>query len=274
MTVSKEQNIKRIKFFAMAAIITTVVTVLVRSCCLTWFYDEDIGYYTRDVLPVLFYVLSVASVVLFSSVFVFVKPFGEISDGREDNVIIKVASGINVIAFSVFFVFSVLSSSLVAGNVTFDLISKISSLMAVVYFAVNLFGPDVKRSFQTVLGFGIIAWCICVLGITYFDIYVQLNSPEKIGIHLALISVMGLLVCEFRAFVDRVKSKLYLACACASVFFCGVAAVPSILHWVLLGFEGNKYISYVAVLLALFIYSLARLVSFALGVDKRAEIKE
>ncbi len=263
MTMPTERNDKKIKIYSLVALALTVVAVIVRTCCLLWFYDEDIGYYTRDVLPTLFEVLCPLAVAFFLSAFFVLKPHNIVADGKEDNVALKISSAVAAIAFGVFFVSSILATSLVTGNVVFDLVSKISALMSIVYFAMNLFVPYASRAAQTALGFGIIIWSVCVLGITYFDIYVQLNSPEKIILHLALISAMAFFVSEFKCFVDVIRGKLYLFSACCAVFFLGTCSIPSIVGWLLGIANGKKYGFYNVVLFALFVYCTTRLLSFA-----------
>ena len=258
-----ERNDKKIKIYSLVALALTVVAVMVRTCCLIWFYDEDIGYYTRDVLPTLFEVLCPIAVVFFFSAFFILKPHNIVADGKEDNVALKISSALAAIAFGVFFVISVLSTSLVTGNVVFDLVSKISSLAAIVYFAMNLFAPYANRTAQTALGFGIIIWNICVLGITYFDIYIQLNSPEKIILHLALVSAMVFFVSEFKCFVGVLKSKMYLFSVSCAMFFLGTCSIPSIVGWSIGIANGKKYSFYNIVLFALFVYCTTRLFSFA-----------
>ena len=127
----------------------------------------------------------------------------------------------------------------------------------------NLFASHANRVLQTALGFGIIVWAVCVLAITYFDIYVQLNSPEKIILHLALVSSMAFFTSEFRCFVSGVKSKIYLFCAFCSVFFSGACAVPFVIAYLSGAINGGTHLFYNIVMLAVFVYSATRLVSFS-----------
>ena len=274
MTMPIEKNGKKIKICSLAALAVAALAIILRTACLLWFYDKEIGYYTRDILPAAFEVLCVLAILLFAGVFFLVKPSDKTSDGKEDTPAIKISSVLAMFAFSAFFVSLIISTSLLTGNAALDLVLKLSSLVSIVYFAMNLFVSHVNRTLQTALGFAIIIWEVCVLAITYFDIYVQLNSPEKVILHLALVSGMAFFTSEFRCFVSSVKSKIYLFSAFCSVFFSGACSVPFIIAYVSGAINGGTHLFYNTVMLAVFVYSATRLVSFAFAELKCEEAQE
>ena len=259
---------KKNKIYASAALILTFVAIILRLVCLVGFYDGDIGYFEDAFLPKLLFVFSLIAALSFISSLFVSAPKSDVKCASEENVFTKVASVLAALAFGAFFAISVLSTSLVASVTVFDLLSKLISLLAVVYFAINLFSPSVNRCAQTLIGFAVILWGIYVIGVTYFDIYVQLNSPDKITVHLALLCAMHFLVNEFRCFVDSPKKRMYLASACLCVFFTGIEAIPSLINGFISGFEFYNYFAYDVVIFALFIYSLARLCTLAFSKEK------
>ena len=274
MTISAEKNSKKIKICSLTALAFAVLAIILRTSCLLWFYDEEIGYYTRDILPAIFEVFCVIAVVLFAGIFFILKACDKTSDGKEDNLALEISSALAAIAFTVFFIFSVSSTSFVTSNVVFDLALKISALSSIVYFAINLFTPHINRVAQTALGFGMIIWGACVLAVTYFDIYVQINSPEKIILHLALVSCMAFFASEFRCFISGVRSKLYLFTAFCAVFFSGACSVPYIIACFCGVINGEKHFFYNVVLVALFVYASTRLMSFSFAAAKEDEKTE
>jgi hypothetical protein len=175
---------------------------------------------------------------------------------------VKIGSAVALLAFAAYFSLSVFSTDLVASSAAFDLLSKITALMGIVYFAIGVFAPDTNKNIRALLGLGVIIWCIYVLATTYFDIYVQLNSPDKVMLHLALISVMVFVVSELRCFVIEIKKGFYLFSTCAATLFCALTSIPSFLFGASIG-EMNKYYIYDIVIFAVGIYSLGRLISFA-----------
>ncbi len=256
---------KKIKIYALAAIILSVLISFVRIICLFNFYDSDIGYYSKGILPSILNLSILAGVVFFASAFFTVKRDIVCSDGKEDNTGIKVASVLPMLAFGAFFVLSVLKAVFATNEAStlFDIIAKLTALMSLVYFAMNLFAPTVNRNLQTLCGFGIIIWNIYVLGVTYFDIYVQLNSPNKVILHLAIISAMVFFVNEFYCFVGNMRKGFYLFSLCSAVLFSSSASIPSLVYGLLTQGTDYKYFVYDIVFVALYVYFIIRLLSFA-----------
>ncbi len=262
------------KIYALITFLLAIVAIVIRALCLEFYYDDEIGYFQDALLPKILTVLCVVGAVFFLSSCFLIKKDTVCSDGKEDNVILKIASCLCIIACIAYFSISVFSTSLVASGFVFDLLSKLSVLMAVAYFAINLFTSDGARITQTVLGFGLIYFSIYVIAITYFDIYVQLNSPDKIMIHLALIAAMLFFVGEFRCFVGIQKRKFYLFDTSLSVFFTGIASIPSLIKGLSGGIEAYKYFAYDIVVLSFFMYSSARLISYAFGIGGKTCVEK
>ena len=156
----------------------------------------------------------------------------------------------------------------------FDLLIKLSSIIAIIYFALNIFGSESTKVPQVVFGFGIVIWLVCILGITYFNIFVPMNSPDKMHLHLALISLMVFFVSEFRGFLIKLKKEVYVWALFFAVFFSGIESVPSLVKYFVNGMTDYDYLYYDIVVLTLFLYSTVRLVSFAFYIDTRVKTEE
>ncbi len=258
---------KTIKICAFTTVALTAIAVALRTFCLAFFYDylsEGVGYYTNSALPKILYAVCVLSVIFFAVV-AFISKKGLVCfDSKEENAPLKIVSACVMFGFLSFFVGMINSTEFVNVSVVLDLLIKISSLMAIIYFAMNIFGSESVRPAQVVLGFGIIVWLVSILAITYFNIYVPMNSPDKTHLHLALISLMLFLVCEFRRFLVKINKPIYIFSLFAAVFFSGLETVPSIIKYFALGMADYDYLNYDIVILMLFLYTAVRLVSFAL----------
>ena len=253
---------KTIKIYAVAAVAAAIVAVLLRTVCLFYFYDMEIGYHSEGFVTSLYKVFCLLSALFFASAVVFVKRNTATPDGKTSGFSVKLGSAAAMLAFAAYFSILVFSADMVSTSGALDLLSKITALMGIVYFAIAVFAPDTNKNIRALLGFGVIIWCIYVLGVTYFDIFVQLNSPDKVTLHLALISMMVFIVCELRCFVLEIKKGFSLFSACCATFFCSLSSVPSFLFGASIG-EMNKYYTYDIVIFAVGFYALGRLISFA-----------
>lgn len=259
MTDLKNDKNKTVLMYAAAAIALTVLGIVLRTVCMFFFYDAELGYYTADLLPAVFYFVCILSVALFATSFAFVKRDGVKYDGVTAGAATALTSVVCVVSFAIFFIVSVMSFSIYSGNVIFDLICKLSALLGVVYFAMNLV-PNVNRGAQTLCGFGIIVWNIYVLAVSYFDITVTLNSSIKIMLHLALVSAMFFFVCEFRCFVSEMRQKAYFFSLCLALFFNGVMAVPALIFNIAEYGAAYEYLLYDLVYLSFFLYFASRMI--------------
>ena len=268
---------KTIKIFAVLSLALTALAVILRTVCLAFFYDElneGVGYFTKGVLPTLFTVLCCMSVILFFLAALISKKVCCVSDGKEDNVALKIVSACAMLGFASFFVGTISTMEFVNLSTVFDLLVKISSLMAIIYFAMNIFGVETVKAVQVVLGFGIVVWTVCILAITYFNINVPMNSPEKTYLHLALVALMVFFVSEFRSFLVKINKPLYVFTLSCAVFFSGVETVPSLIKFFSLGMADYDYLYYDIVIFTLFLYVTVRLVSFAFFIDTRKKAEE
>ena len=251
-----------VKIYALSAIIATVIAVVLKTVCLLCFYDADIGYHSEGIVTSLFDVFCLLLTLFFASSIFCIKRDTATPDGKGNNPIVKIGSTVAMLAFAVYFGAVVFSTDLISTTTAFDLISKLTALMGIVYFAISVFAPNTNKNIRALLGFGVIIWCIYVLGVTYFDIYIQLNSPDKVMLHLALISIMVFIVSELRCFVFEIKKGFYIFSACAATLFCALTSIPSFIYGGFMG-DFNDYYIYNTVIVAVGIYSLMRLVSFA-----------
>ena len=251
-----------LKIYALSAIIATVIAVVLKTVCLFYFYDADIGYHSQGIVTSLFEVFCLLSTLFFASSIFCVKRYTPAPDGKGNNLLVKIGSAVAMLAFAAYFGAVVFSTDLVTSTTAFDLLSKITALMGIVYFAIGVFAPDTNKNIRALLGFGVIIWCIYVLGITYFDIYIQLNSPDKVMLHLALISIMVFIVCELRCYVFEIKKGFYIFSVSAATLFCALTSIPSFIYGYFIG-EMNQYYIYNIVIVAVGMYSLMRLISFA-----------
>ena len=270
--ITKAFGDKKIKIYALVTFALTVLVCALRTLCLAFNYDslgENVGYYESSAaLPVLFQVLALLSVLVFASVIFTMKNDDPCSNGKEDNLALKIVSAAVACELAAVFVISFVSEPLIIANPIFDTLIKISSLISIAYFVMNIIGRRVNSTVQSIFGFALIVWGVCVIAVTYFDIFIPLNSPDKIILHLAVLALMLFFIAEFRCLVDEMKKKLYVFSLCTAVFFSGVAAVPSLIKWFALGMNDYSYLYYDAIVFVLFLYSAVRLVSFAFGIDK------
>lgn len=264
MTDGTRRLNKKVVVYAISALILTFVAIVMRTLSLTLFFDSGIGYYTHDVLPYATNIFCVLCVVLFLSALFTVRTSDVTSDGREHNAFLAVAGIVAVAGFAVYFFISISGYGKIEDiNSVIGLVGKLCVIAAALYFAMNVSSAQSNKSAQVMCGYGIIIWLVYALAVTYFDNDVQMNSPDKLTLHLALVASMIFFVCEFRAYLAQIRKGIYLSSLCAAVFFTGFVAVPDVIAQIMRAHGNYTYIRFDYVCLGIFIYCAVRLISFA-----------
>ena len=257
----KEKTIdKKIMTYASATLILLVIAVVLRTVCLFVSFDAYIGYYKDGFLTTVLNTFLLLSALCFVSAFFTVKQDVSCSDGREKNTALKVASLLPAVALS----YNVaLAVSDVRTLTVFTAIISLAAILSIISFFAKIF--DLKgNTTHALLGFAVIIYCVAAVVNSYFDAYELFNGPNKIMMHLALLSVALFMLAEIRAYADKLKKGYYVATLCAATFFCGVCAIPTLIFYISSEFT-NNYLVYHWVIAGFFAYLIVRLFSFVLS---------
>lgn len=248
-----EQNKRILPTSAILAFVLAAIGTALRALNLAFFYDADIGYYKSGApLPIIMNVFFIASVGAFLAVGIISQTHGAYSRSIESPKFLKYPSSFTAIAFLVF----ALSDFVAKDSGVLDLVIGVSSLLSAAYFALFFFKKT--SEYRALLALCPVIWCASVIGITYFDIETQMNSPHKILLHITCIACMLYFVSEARVISDRIKKKTYFFLLFSALFFTAVSSIPSLIFNT---FAIESHLSYNARFFALFVYLAFRTVS-------------
>ena len=255
---------KKIMFYGSSALLLTLIAMVIRTLCFFFAFDSEIGYYKEGFLPSLLTGFCVLSALLFISAFVKIKKDTISGTGRENNLLLKCASGV-VVALSLYSLIAYSGEILYANKGIVALLGIVGALMSVAYFAYNyLSGDNSQRATQAVFGFGVIIVAVIVVFVSYFDVYSLMNSPIKVNLHIALLSLMLFVLNEIRAFAGEINKGFYVFSLTTATFFSGVSSIPTIVYCFSKS-ENIKYLPHNVVLAGVFFYLVARLAAFMLA---------
>jgi hypothetical protein len=146
------------------------------------------------------------------------------------------------------------------------------TLLSCAYFIISALDKFAKV--RSILVSAVLVALVFVLAISYFNVYIQMNSPEKIMLHLACISSMFFFINEARAVIGDVRHKIYTFSLFTALFFTGVYSIPSYLAFVA---NKNRYFSffYFALLfMPIFIYLAVRALTLLTRPNKSEATEE
>ena len=263
-----------LRVFLAGVLFLTLAGIVLRTLNLVFFYDSDIGYYSNDaILPLvmnIFMLITFAAIGICSAILP-KKPY--MTTGRENNIALKLIGALCALAFLGAALCALLGFVEPVTNKTYIFI--VAALASTLYFLLGALGKsDETRALFLI---PLVVSIVYILAISYFDVFVQMNSPNKVLLQIACLVSMLFFVYEARCITGELKKKLYLFSLACAVFFSGTASVPSLIAY-FSGKMGNyfvsiNYIVFDAIFAVLFLYFTARLITMMVSADRVDDVE-
>ncbi len=248
----------------MAAAVLTAVGVILRTVGLFVYYDRDAGYFKINALvPQILTVICIMACAVFvlSGLFaskVKIKPaFTGIASkaGSAFAAVVLLVHSVYLVSYCL---------SYVEGSVIIPGIFLVFSAIAAVYFALGCLKKYESKENRSILGFCVIFYATVGLAKSYFDFATAMNSPDKLLLQLAYMSVMLYMLFDTRFLMGIGKSGRFTVFSFVAFFFCTVSSVPALVAFFSKDFGGFLGMPDYAVsqvgLLAIAVYSACRFV--------------
>lgn len=254
-TIDKKMSIK-LRIFIMGVFALTFIGIVLRTFSLIFFYDSYIGYFATGALfPTL------TNIFLFIStigilVFAFLIPKETICvSGCEVNLSLKISSVICAITSLIVLPLH-LANWIDSPSFFSSYLIPLLLLVAIVYFLLNLINS--KPEIKALGALALVLLFVAYLAISYFDVFVQMNSPTKIMMHISCLALMLFFMSEARCIAGAMRKKLYIFSAAIAIFFASVEAIPSIIAVIFNKIENTDYLSYDIFLCPIIFYLIVR----------------
>ena len=253
-----------LRLFGTLSLVAAALCIAFRVVGIMMFFDSDIGYFQNDsivatiaqILPIVF--VAVALVVCVLPIFKNV-PCCTTHSKPINVCAILCAGGFGGYAVSY-------------GITLFDYISLgftiptsywlilASSVFAAVFFILIAFREQNGNAIYVISGIFAVLWMILSLAASYFDVYLQMNSPLKMGFQFATLAAALLIINELRVDLDVKHTRLHLFSASVATIFLGSVSIASVVGTVMekMPMYYDLYTSD-CVLLPLFLFSVVRL---------------
>ena len=219
--MNKARVLPRVAFWSVAAL--TLAAVCLRTAAFLTGYDGDIGYFRSAAVTVVYRVLCLF-VVLIPAVCGMLIPEGGLSApcigaGRD------LSASVPLIASLITIPFFLQSSS---GKAVTPILCAVLAVCAAAHFLLALLGVG-SRNVRGLLGFAVILLCMLVIGRTYNDPYVTMNSPVKLAVQFACAGVMLGMTADLRMLLCKPAPRLALTVLSAGSFFGVAGALPCLI---------------------------------------------
>lgn len=251
---------KRVILLCAISIALSALATVGRYVSLTAFYDK-IGYYQSGaIIPKLSNLLYALSLVFFavSACLLLPKINRSVALKKMERMVALIPAAA-VLTHLFLDASKLLESS--GWVVTLDLLFSISAL---VFFASIAF-CDQPSPITAISGIGAVVWTAVVWINSYLDLYVPMNSPDKLFFHFACVGCMVFIFAETRTLYAMPRPRLYIFSMLAVILSVFTCSIPNIIANFSDTFAVYKLLQYDIIFLAIAIYALARLVFFCIG---------
>ncbi len=248
--------------YAVIALSLAVLSIALRCVNLFFFFDSDIGYYQKGaVLPLLSVVLLVAAVVFFAVCSILWFRKASVAYAKTPSWAVRIGASIAAAGFAALIVLDVVG--VVSGN-ELSVVSLLFGVLSIVYFVMLALNKG-RDGLRILCGFCVILRLLISLAGSYFNIFIQMNAPDKLFFHLGCLGGMLFLISELRALIANPRPALHLFSCGAATLFLGVASVPSIVAYHSGRLTDDSVLGGYYMLLGLFLYTAIRFLSIVLA---------
>ena len=259
---------KALRIFGICSACAALLSVALRLISIFLFYDTAIGYYKSGaILPIisqLFPIVSVIAAIIFTAIpKISVKPLIPENTFATRSLAIFPTAGFS--AYAVLYLFHTVEylgalEVIVLKAFFWNILLAVAFVCAAVFFWLVFLGKRLDSMLFVAMGLGVVISLVAFLASSYFDVLVQMNSPNKTVFHFAVLSIMLLTVNEMRIDIIQKRPSFHLFSAVAAAIYATTSAVPSIICSI----AGKMPLNYAlifedGVLLAYAVFAFARL---------------
>ena len=256
--MSQNPSSQKVKTYTFSSIALIALIVALRCINFLCIYDPTIYYFNEHPLHTVYQTLCVLTVLWLLSMLVFVPRYAF-------SLKITPTAGVFARSMGLFcgcasaasFFFFRNCMTYYATHAKFYQILSLFCLASAAYFLLQ-FSSKATDSARALCGYLTLLWLGLILSVTYLNLYVPMNSPFKVTLHVALIAMMLHVLEDTRRHAGGSFRIQYYAYTLIAILCCGVASFPVLLAYFLNLYPNVDYLFYAVLMLGLFLYLCAR----------------
>ena len=253
--------------FSAAALAVSIIAAILHTVSMLFFCDTDAYFIVGAAMPIVsntFLAVSIIAFAVCSFLFTDSKDTVKAPDG--------VAGYFALLPAAALLLYSVqlVSTALVSTSIL-SIVTLVLSIVSTIFFIIIAFSKE-YTTVAALCGIGFIIW----LGISWFnsysDLFIPMNSPEKLFFHFGCIGAALLVVGELRSMYEISKPKLYRFSLCSAQLLLLAASLPSVIEFFTKSSKSSVFYESL-VLFCIALYAIARSISFMITSyrDKKEE---
>ncbi len=256
--MSQNPFAKKVKIYTFSALALTLMAIALRVLNFLLIYDPITDYFAIHPLHTVYLALCIFTAMwLLSALFLIPRKAFPANTVYFTGLPGRVASAICALgAAASFFFFRDCMVYYVEKAGLYNLLA-ICSILAALYFAFEAIGA-IPSAITALAGYLVLLWLGLILSVTYLDLYVAMNSPFKISLHLGLLGMMLHVLESIRFRIGRPFRLTYYVYTLIAAFLCGTASIPVLVAYFTNQYPNVDYLFYGALMLLFFLYLCIR----------------
>ena len=257
---------KKFTVFFLSTLGILILTVILRSAAMLFEFDTPSGYFLHGaILPVIFNIICVASVVFFAvfSIFAFDRNELAIPSVKAPFTLAAILPALAslVLAWEIWSEFLEISPYISGKELIFSFAHPILSLFFVAFLVI--YAAGLKNSALAAIS-GILSIFMLAVELTgiYNDLNVSMTSSNKSLLQLSCIVAMLYIYCELRVLFGAPQPRFFLFSLSTATVLLGAYTLPSLLTTAA-GIYDNPYTLHDLFFAAFFILCLVRLIGIS-----------
>ena len=249
---------QKVKIYTFSALTLTVIAIALRIINFVCIFDTGIYYFKDHPLHSIYRVLTTLTVLWIISMLVFIPRHAFTSKTVPYTGSLSrsfcLFCGLTVLAS--YFFFQECMAYYIGHAKLYQTLS-LFSLPCAAYFLLQ-FSEKVPRAARALCGYMVLIWLGMILSVTYLNLFVPMNSPFKVTLHLAILGMMLHVLEDSRLGAGRPFRIRYFACTWIALLFCGLSSFPVLSAYLLGRYPDVDYLFYSLLTLGFFLYLCAR----------------
>lgn len=256
--MSQNPSSQKVKIYTFSAIALIAVAIVLRIVNFLCIYDPMIDYFSEHPLHTAYRTLCLLSVVWLLSMLIFIPRHAFSLKATPTAGVFSRSMGLfcGCASAASFFFFRNCMTYYVAHAKLYHMLS-LFCLLSAAYFLLH-FSDKITAPARALCGYLTLLWLGLILSVTYLNLYVPMNSPFKVTLHVALIAMMLHVLEDARRHAGRSFRIHYYAFTLIAILCTGVASFPVLLAYFLNLYPDVDYLFYAVLMLGLFLYLCAR----------------
>ena len=256
--MSQNPASQKVKIYTFSAVILIAVAILLRTINYLCIFDSEILYFSNHPLHTIYQTLTVLTVLWLLTMLIFIPRYSFSTKTSVTHSIFSrcLALFCGLVVFASFFFFRNCINYYV-GHVKFYRMLVLFTIPCAAYFLMH-FSEKASKAVRSLCGYAALIWMGLLLSVTYLNLFVTMNSPFKVTLHLALIALMLHILEDIRASVGRSFRIHGYAYTLIAILLCGVASFPVIIGYLTERHYDVDYLFYALLMLGFFLYLCAR----------------